>query len=61
MTWEFYHERYEELPESIKAVVDKSFESVIQICKDGNMVVAMDDRAEELVAAITKFILDSVV
>lgn len=55
-----WHDVYEQLSRPVQDAIDKAFEAVIlelSQCTTGKF--ATDDRAEELVAAITKFYWDS--
>jgi hypothetical protein len=53
------HEEYENAHPLVKQVVDAGWEAIRDRMKLEGMTVAGDDRAEKLVVAIYKFVVDS--
>lgn len=53
------HNRYESLPPSEKMAVDDSFKEICETFQYYGFCWAKDDRAECLIAAITRFLLES--
>ena len=54
------HEEYENANEPVKKTVDLAFQAAFQKIKECEMEGATDDRAEELVVALYKYLMDSV-
>lgn len=55
------HEQYEAAPPNIQWAVDRSYDCVRKTFEDFGFDVSNTDPAEELVAAIYKYLIDSAV
>lgn len=56
----YWHEYYDnQLTENEKEAVDYAYESVTNIFESKGIKVSNDDRAEELVSAITAYLIQS--
>ena len=53
------HKQYEELLSHDQLAVDVAFKEIQNTFKTFGLACATDDRAEELIAAITQYLLDS--
>jgi hypothetical protein len=51
------HDRYEELSVADRNAIDKAYTAATTILKPACGVLAVDDRAEELVAALTHYVI----
>jgi hypothetical protein len=52
-------EVYENLTEQEKSKIDGVYNVVNQYCKDNNIKIAYDDRAENFIGAITEYLVKS--
>lgn len=55
----YWHDMYEQSAERRKATIDEAFEAAQEIILMREGVAAKDDRAEQLVAAITRYVDES--
>jgi hypothetical protein len=51
-----FHDVYESLPEPLKQAVDRCYEEVCTECRYHNVKPLNDDTAEQLVAALARYI-----
>lgn len=54
-----WHTRYENLDEKTKDAVNDAWRAARDELRHHNIVVANDDRAEQFVAAITRYVIES--
>ncbi len=55
----YWHIVYEELPKDTRDVVDAAYDAAVKVVTTSGFVAGQDDRAEALVAALTKYLLAS--
>ena len=55
----YYHAIYEHLPEKMESAVDGAYNAVVKAFHDHGFETRYDDGAEELVAAITRYLVQS--
>lgn len=55
----YWHNRYESLSPTARAVIDEAFGEVKRVFTDANLSPRMDDSAEELVADLTRYAIGS--
>jgi hypothetical protein len=53
------HEVYENFPQEEKNIIDNIYKVVNDYCQEKSIKLAYDDRAENFVAAITEYYLES--
>jgi hypothetical protein len=54
-----YRKIYEGLTDKEKKIIDEIYNVVNNHCKENEIKIAYDDRAEEFIDAITKYIVES--
>lgn len=54
-----WHEVYQDLDEETVNTIHDAFDSVVFDLRMANIKGAMDDRAERLIAAITRYVVES--
>ena len=59
MTNRHHRNVYSEMPDKQKKIVDDIFKVVWDHCKENNIKLMGDDRAEDFVGAITKYMMES--
>ena len=57
--FKYWHEVYQNLKPAAKEIVDDAYMTVRKELTMSDMVAALDDRAEQLVAAITRYMIES--
>jgi hypothetical protein len=55
----FFHDEYERANSPVRQAVDSAADAAIQAIRGRGFDVSMSDPAEELVAAIYKYVIDS--
>lgn len=54
-----WHEHYKSLSIDERRTIDDAFAAVINVFQDHSIKCSYDDRAEELISAITKYLIES--
>lgn len=54
-----YHEQYEHLDDTTRTAVDNAFDVVVEQLRLQGLFCANDDRAERLIAMITRYVKES--
>lgn len=55
----YWHEYYAEMPACDRQLIDSAYAAAIKDLKYSGLTCANDDRAEALVAAITRYVVES--
>ena len=59
---EYWHDRYEQLEQSdpdMHDAIDEAYGEVVRVVRENELKCAGDDRAEQLVAAIARYFVES--
>ena len=57
--WKYWHKQYENADRKTQDLVDDASEAVAKTFKEAGRDISWDDRAEELVAACMKYLVES--